>query len=211
MFLNDKRPKSGKDIFCLHIRKSGGSTLAKIYKENGWQWYPGSKRNKKCHKHSPWRVWNEHVDVSKYFWVAFIRNPYSRAVSNFFYGKKSGRGGRYGVGNFEEFAPWATWFYNQQIDLNFKNWTPNEPLYPQLYYITNEKGDIVIDFIGRQETMQDDFDTLIQPFNKKPAVTILKKCNTSRHDGYKSYYTPAAKKAVEKAYKDDIEFFNYEF
>jgi hypothetical protein len=81
---------------------------------------------------------------------------------------------------------------------------------PQLEWITDEKGDIIVDFVGRFENLQADFDTVCDEINLERQD--LHHENRSRHDDtYRSYYDDETKAIVEDCFKADIEYFGYEF
>lgn len=146
-----------------------------------------------------------------FYVFSFVRNPWDRVVSSFFYLNKGGiRTGedkrdrekyihKYN-GDFGAFVRDA--FLTNEIfqQIHFR---------PQYEWITNENGDLLTDFIGRHENLQRDFDFLCDTigFPKKP----LGHTNTSKHDNYKKYYTSETSEIIRKAYKKDIELFGYSF
>ena len=64
-------------------------------------------------------------------------------------------------------------------------------------------------FIGKFENLQSDFNKICEIIGiKKEKLPLIN--NTNKED-YKSYYTEETKKIIQKAYKKDIEMFNYSF
>lgn len=79
----------------------------------------------------------------------------------------------------------------------------------QLDYMTDEHGNILVDFIGRFENFQEDFrivgNRIGLDLDKIPVI------NYSKHKHYSQYYTSETREAVAKMYRRDIEHFNYKF
>jgi hypothetical protein len=79
----------------------------------------------------------------------------------------------------------------------------------QLDYLTDENGNLLVDFIGRFESVEDDFRRMSERA-KLPEIQ-LQKINVTSHRDYRKYYTPASREIVEQRYKRDLEYFGYEF
>lgn len=148
------------------------------------------------------------LDGKEYFKFAFVRNPWDRLVSLYFYLKETS------VYNIPCDNPPS---FNQWIlsDLDkFKDDMPLSVLLrhkkrPQLEWITNQKGNISVDFIGKFENIKNDFNTFLDKCNI-PHVPLLNE-NKTKHDHYTKYYTMESIKKVSNWYKKDISYFNYKF
>lgn len=79
----------------------------------------------------------------------------------------------------------------------------------QLDYLTDENGEVLVDFIGRFESLERDWDTVRTRLAGE--VAALPRLNTSTHGDYRQYYTPELARIVEQRYARDIERFEYEF
>ncbi len=158
-----------------------------------------------------------------YFKFAFVRNPWARMVS--FYKYLS-----YGV-TFPEFV---------FGDFQKKLWTE---MYwftrPQAEFLYDNQGHLLVDFVGRFERLQDDFNEICQrvglPPTPLPHVNKSKKhaqkvqfslrprrfLRYLRHRGYRppapqfphwrDYYDEATRALVAELYRADIERFGYTF
>jgi chondroitin 4-sulfotransferase 11 len=136
----------------------------------------------------------------KIFLFTFVRNPYDRIVSSYFYLKNGGRM-QCDIDDRDEFIK----------DYTFEEFIKNNLLYasenqihfrPQHYWIPNG-----VDYIGKFENLENDFFKIIDLLNieKKP----LKKLNTSEHYHYDEYYTQDLKDIIYDIYKYDFIKFNY--
>lgn len=135
------------------------------------------------------------------FTFAFVRNPYDRMVSSFFYLKAGGRNNydkmdakKY-IGN-KSFSEFIT----NGLEIAIKKQTH---FLPQHYYIPNGA-----DFIGKFENIDSDFKKLCKNLNKQDCN--LKKLNISKHKNYNEYYDDKLKYIVYCFYRKDFELFDYE-
>mgnify|MGYP003948198653 CR=1 FL=1 len=135
-----------------------------------------------------------------YFSFGFVRNPWDRLVSAFFYLKKGGTSvgdkkkqiGLLKYNSFEDFVLNAKEEFSW---LHFKN---------QSSWI-----DTRIDFIGRFENLQNDFDNVCGKINiSKKELPVT---NSSNHKNYTEYYSNKMKEIIAEEYKEDIIKFNYSF
>ena len=77
-------------------------------------------------------------------------------------------------------------------------------------WITDEKGNILVDYIGKFENLQEEFNVICKML-KIPPLDLPHTNNSSSTESYQKYYTPSLKELVAKAFKKDIEQFNYKF
>ena len=124
----------------------------------------------------------------EYFKFGFVRNPWDRMVSAWSYliqGKRR---------QIKEnaFIPWVLrdhkWF---GLDFNMLDFMGP------------------VDFIGRFESLQDDFNFVSSKVGLPHQVLPHK--NKRKHKHYTEYYNPEAREKVRSRYSKDIEYFGYEF
>jgi chondroitin 4-sulfotransferase 11 len=149
------------------------------------------------------------------FKFAFVRNPWDRLVSwwslidnarayidpanppNKFFGYVLARAGSFG-----EFIARCT---DEIVDSDgrkhiFRN---------QIDYLVDDEDSVIVDFIGRFERLQEDFDEVSRRLGRAPAE--LPRLNASEHAAYIDYYTSATAETIGKLYARDIEAFGYRF
>jgi hypothetical protein len=124
--------------------------------------------------------------------------------------------------------PWArafSWYKNVMTDeihqknLGIKNqlslneflqlYAGKGMLRPQTYWITNFKGSIPMDYIGRFENLMEDFQYICKQINI-PNKTLPNKIKGNGVD-YRCYYDEISKKIIAKTYNDEIKMFGYSF
>jgi hypothetical protein len=140
------------------------------------------------------------------FKFCFVRNPWDRLVSLYFYLKK--------IGFIHKNKKFRTFLYEIEDDA-----LPRIGLFHtksrvlsqcnrQLDWITDANGRIFVDFIGKYESIDSDFRTLC---DKLEIHRDLPRRNITPHSHYSEYYDQKTRRIVEKVYAQDIEYFGYRF
>lgn len=80
---------------------------------------------------------------------------------------------------------------------------------PQLEYVVDDKGTILVDFVGRFETLEDDFRVVAERLGHHGQR--LPHVNSSQRRHYRHYYDPALATIVSERFSADLEAFGYEF
>lgn len=133
----------------------------------------------------------------EYFKFAFVRNPFDRFVS---YCAFMSRGS-----NVFEVEPLR---YMKYI---IRELRPLDHILfqPQHAMLTDEKGRLELDFVGRNETMQASFDEICRRTGM--ATTTLERVNASSHRPWREYYDRDLVGWVGEFYRRDLELFDYSF
>jgi len=135
---------------------------------------------------------------NSYFKFTFVRNPWARVFSWYknvmrdeHHQKKLGIKQQLGLCEF--------------LDNYSEQWA----LKPQLYWIKDIDGKIPLDFIGRFENLQKDFEYVAEKLGLEDAgLPHLLAGNTPP---YVDYYDEHSRKLVAKKYSEEIKLFGYEF
>lgn len=145
-------------------------------------------------------------NIKDFFSFAFIRNPYEKVVSSYFYwsSKKTDR-----------FLKWKEKYptFNDFI-LDYNDSTKLEKFhfdYTSWEYITDNDGNIIIDFVGYFDNLNRDF-FIVQKINGYQNTDIVKlpDLNKSEHDNWKSYYTDELAEIVYNKWILDFKNFGFD-
>jgi len=142
-----------------------------------------------------------------YFKWAFVRNPWDRMVSAYHEFRNISAHGEWA----EDLSLFLSAPTFEQFVLNFKGTEVSKDIHfiPQFDCISID-GKIAVDFVGRYENYQKDFDHFCSSVNM-PSFTLPRSRRTSRGD-YRGYYqNTECIDVVRDFYHKDIEFFDYEF
>lgn len=192
-----------KSIF-IHIPKAGGiSIIQSLYGEQaGGFGHPTYQRFLKLYGKKRFKA---------YYKFTFIRNPWDRLYSAYGFLKKGGMNHQdeqfskqvlAEVETFEDFV--MHWLTPERVN----SWVH---FLPQYTFITNEKGDLIVDFVGRFENFENDFDTISNHIGVHRPLIHLNKTKGKKKQSYREVYTDAMKDKVGKLYKKDTVLFKYNF
>jgi hypothetical protein len=151
------------------------------------------------------------LKFAKYYKFSFVRNPWDRLVSAYFFLKQGGMDVRD--------KQWAVEYLSNitSFDQFVKEWVNSENILkknhfmPQYLYLNNgEAGSrtILVDYVGRIEDIDAGFEHVSKKINSE---FILTSENSSNHNGYREYYTEETKAIVRDVYAFDVELFGYKF
>lgn len=188
-----------KHIF-IHVPKCGGLSIHDPnYSRYG---HDLRQKNFKFYKDSQQRN-----DVQ--FSFTFVRNPWDRLVSAYHYLKNGGSGAQPGDAvDYESLLSQYSSFEDVVLNWNY-NLFNQIHLKPQWEWICDDNGNLIVDFVGKFEHLQADYNTVCDiikiPRKKLPHT------NRSEHKPYTEYYNAETRKIVSEIYAKDIELFNYEF
>jgi Sulfotransferase family len=130
------------------------------------------------------------------FKFAFVRNPYDRLVSRYSFFLNQPDHPRHKfvarMKGFEEYLAWEM--------------KPGKLF--QHSYVTDRRGQWLVDFIGYYERLQEDFANVSSRLGVRME---LPRANASRHRDYRTYYTPATRERVAEYFQRDLELFGYDF
>lgn len=145
--------------------------------------------NQSLYKHIKGPILKKEIkNYNKYFKFAFNRNPWDRVVSWFTYGDYRMNSDWLSRSNLEKFPKF---FWANQSEWLF------------------EGDSCLVDFLGRFENLQEDFDTICDKI-VIPRQQLPHK-NKTNHKHYTEYYNDETKQIVAEKYAKDIEYFGYEF
>ena len=205
-------------IIFIHIPKCAGSSIEEYFGVKPFKWkYPNyenltgwcPKRKIHLHHATAEQLLNtglvKEEDWDSYFKFAIIRNPWSRAVSDYYWFNRS----KIIKTGFSSYLKGEGRLKKEMTNKDVKEYR-GDHLLPQCDFIKiNNK--IVVDKIIRLENLKEEFGELKKELNlPKKALPHSKKAN-KHYDHYSEFYFDKEIEMIRDKYKKDIQEFNYHF
>lgn len=204
----------------IHIPKTAGSSFQQWSKDNFENIIVGPPG----HRHSKASVL-QHYFGDLGFKFTFVRNPFSRLVSMFYFigqraqerveKRRSGRKTKKSTNEYDDIK------IVEQYNLGFEKYihSLNEKNYKKQPYEAGDRWysrktpmtewiDIDIDLIIKIENLDKDFYKLQKFLGCYYSIPYV---NRSNHKNYKEHYNKTTKQIVENMFKKDLEKFGYEY
>lgn len=185
-----------KCIF-IHIPKAAGTSVAQTLFGQGSRHVPYFEYEKA----NPWKF-------RRYFKFAFVRNPWDRLVSTYFFLKHGGISEldiSWARENLSSYANFADFVKNGLSKESILSWVHFKP---QHYFICDQTMKVKVDFVGRFESINRDFDAVACRLGCDRRLKML---NAGDHASYAKYYDADIREIVGRVYRRDIALFGYEF
>ena len=90
-------------------------------------------------------------------------------------------------------------------------WSEDIHFIPQTEILCDESGNLLVDFVGRHETIQEDLNKLSNILGYEINLGYSQVSRKTNHTHYKQAYTSRTREIIEKVFQKDLEFFNYSF
>ncbi|HGG60022.1 MAG TPA: sulfotransferase [Gammaproteobacteria bacterium] len=206
----------------VHIAKTGGTSVRAALNRLRWRdpYYPlmfichrfshltKHRLGTKFPRHSKIIAAREMLPAELFerlFKFAFVRNPWDLQVSSFHHIRRERPEFMNGIEDFNEFMRWK--FdperpYQYHIDTSLE-W--------QTDYLVDLHGNKLVDFIGRTERLQQDFDQVCERIGIPPIALPSKRKATDRRPDYREYYEDDTAELVAQHFARDIEMLGYTF
>lgn len=194
MLINDHY----KFVF-VHIQKTAGTSISSALRglshtRNGYT------------THSFLREFNY---PPNYFKFGFVRNPWDRLVSWYNMHKNLKM-----ITPFPEYTMRNTNSFSdflKKTEVVIEHGIRKSIYFNQLEYLSDENGNILADFIGKFENVDEDVKTIGEKLGIEDLkIPILNKLRPDQDD-YRKHYKDDEIEFVSNMYKKDIEYFNYKF
>ena len=209
------------NFLFVHIAKTGGTSVRSALQKYRWRdpyyipQFIASKLSALTHhevgikfpRHSKIVAAREmlpHEFFDGLFKFAFVRNPWDLQVSSFHHIRRERPHVMQGKDDFETFLKWKLdpeREYQYHIDTSIEL---------QSDYLIDLHGNVVVDFIGHYETLQDDFNEACRHIGIKPFDLPHKRKAKDRGD-YRKYYNDETAEMVATHFKRDIDILSYDF
>jgi hypothetical protein len=136
---------------------------------------------------------------NSYFKFGFVRNPWDRVVS--LYRRQEGLQMQDKM-TFDEFVEWIKYSSSTCIH--------PVPHVNQLDWFVDPHGNVLVDFIGKFETLQNDWVKIAAKLGLPQNLPHRNK-NQKAIRKYTEYYSETTKKIIADKFRVDIEYFGYKF
>jgi len=149
-------------------------------------------------------------EFKDYFKFTFVRNPYDRLVSAFFFMKKGGMNkidkewAEKNLSTYDSFDAFVKAWVNP------KNIRSALHFHPQCDYLCLVKDRPGVDFIGYYENLEADFQLISRKLKMDSSLLSMNR-SPARGKDYREYYTDETRAIVGKVYADDLRLLGYTF
>ncbi len=200
----------GPRFLFVHVQKTGGSSLAAALTSS----LPHVRPFLGTHDHASQARDALGDAFWSYFRFAFVRNPWDRLVSWYSMIVQQSRGRpreslhrlwRYVLDTSSTFDEFVLRCTDTIDDVDGRK----SFLYNQLDYLSDAEGNLLVDFVGRYESLDADARQVFRRLGLPAAE--LPRLNRSRRADYRDYYTARTQDVVAERYRRDIEHFGYRF
>ena len=183
-----------KFIF-IHTEKTAGTSIEKCFIDN-------ADEVDVEYKHHDVRFYFANFkEFDDYFKFSIVRNPWDRLVSAYNFYKNSMKLIDF---TFEEFIEKIGNKESMLDSISFIDYAI-KPCFHKIRI----KGNIVVDFVGKFEKLQEDFDYVCERVGMESVK--LPHVKKTKHNYYSEYYTEKLIDIVEEVYVSDITRFDYKF
>ncbi len=186
----------------VHVQKTGGTSIEAVMREHDPS--IGSNMHNGRRHLSAWEIRDLVGDGrwQRAFKFAFVRNPWDRLVSWYHMCVHA-----VAPNPFAAFVRAHTHSFNDFLDLAATDMGARTAR-NQLDYVTNSSDEVIVDFVGRYEALNEDFSRVRERLGIRGELPRL---NRSLHKDYRDFYTTRTRELVGERFARDIGFFGYRF
>lgn len=136
---------------------------------------------------------------------AFVRNPWDLQVSSYFHLKRERPHLLEAHPEFDDFLkfkldPGRAYQFHLDTSIDI-----------QTEYLIDLNGKVIVDFIGRYENLNEDFESVCNHLNLPLPKLAHKRRAKNRRKDYREYYNDETAELVANFFKRDIDMFGYSF
>ena len=191
--------KSQKKSIFIHTPKCGGMTMEHMCHNNNINIDPINQSPEWLKARPNFK--NIEDEVFEYSF-SFVRNPFGRIVSAW-------KTPWVSENEFDKFSKFVKDFCVKPSNYNFFRWSHVMSIFDPRMKLFNDQGDQLVNFIGKMESYQSDFNTVCDKIGIRRQKLPHK--NKTKHKHYTEYYDDETREIVAEKYAKDIEYFGYKF
>ncbi len=206
----------------VHIAKTGGTSVRSALEGLRWRdpWYwpmflcsrfshlSGHRIGTKLPRHAKIVAAKELLPREYFdslFKFAFVRNPWDLQVSSFHHIRRERP---HYLGGHETFEGFLRWKLDPERPYQYHVDTSIEL---QSDYLIDLRGAVVVDFIGRYERLQEDFENACSRIGVSIPALPHDRRATERKKDFRGYYDSETAELVARYFARDIELLGYRF
>lgn len=210
------------NFLFVHVAKTGGTSVRSALNKLRWhdKYYAlmfichrfshltGHKIGTKFPRHSKIIAAKEMLPEEVFqdlFKFTFVRNPWDLQVSSFHHIKRERPQHMNGIEDFNEFMRWK---FNPERPYQYHIDTS---LQLQSDYVVDLHGNVLTDFIGHNERLQDDFNHVCDHIGIGRIDLPRKRQATDRKTDFRQYYDDDVAELVAHHFAKDIDILGYQF
>lgn len=179
-------------VIFVHINKTGGSSIERAL---GLPFQHRTARQIRADLGD--KRWNQR------FSFAFVRNPWDKVASHYRYRVRTNQ-----TGLGDNTIPFTEWVKRAYGDHDATYYDHAMMFMPQLDWITDETGTVIVDFVGRFERLHEDFELVCRQIGRNAELPHVK--SSGVYD-YREMYDEDAREVVARCFSPDIHRFGYSF
>lgn len=146
------------------------------------------------------------------FKFGFVRNPWDRLLSAYRYLSDGGMtedDARFSTDVLSSYDSFST-FVVEWLAAGEARLRSRPHFRPQHEWLCDPAGEVAVDFVGRFERIEADFETVCRELERDVSLPHYNASNRASR-GYRKYYTSEAAEVAGELYARDIEIFDYSF
>ncbi len=176
----------------IHINKTGGSSIEKAL---GIGLDHSTAQEKYAQLGAA--AWD------RKFTFTVVRNPWDKVVSHYHYRVKTNQ-----TGLGDDPVPFADWLRLCYDERDPRYYDQERMFMPQRQWLVNERDEMLVEFVGRFESLQQDFDSICKRLGVSAQLGHAK---PSSRGSYRDYYDADSRALIERVFAEDLESFDYSF
>jgi hypothetical protein len=140
-----------------------------------------------------------HENFKNFFTFGFVRNPWDWQVSLYFFILKRKRHYLHRlISQFKTFDDYINWHVSDDKSKRL-----------QKDFFSDADGKMIVDFIGKFENLDSDFQYILDKIGIQNKT--IPHINKTKHRDFRSYYSDYSAQLIADFYKEDNDFFGYQF
>ena len=155
-----------------------------------------------------YRLFYDPSTFQNYFKFAFVRNPMTRLASAYFFLRKGGFSRRDKAFNESVLSKYVDFEDFVLHGLSSQDIATYIHFLPQWHFVCDSKGRLAVDFVGKIEQADQDFEYVCSRLGVKKTLS-KRNVTQGKIQPYEEMFTDEMKKVVEHVYSKDFELFGY--